>query len=94
MGDTEYTFAQARTRLEDIVTEVRKKDLSLESSLDLLEEGVRLANSCTEQIDQSEWRSVSEEAQAEPESTQGDVAALDESVSNADAEGAESAAQQ
>ena len=58
MGDAEYTFAQARARLEDIVGQVRKKDMSLESSLDLLEEGVRLANACTEQIDQSEWRVV------------------------------------
>ena len=65
MGDTEHTFAQARIRLEDIVGQVRKKDISLETSLDLLEEGVRLANACTEQIDQSEWRSVAEGAQAE-----------------------------
>ena len=61
MGDAEYTFAQARARLEDIVGQVRKKDVSLEHSLDLLEEGVRLAGVCTEQIDQSEWRAASEE---------------------------------
>jgi len=65
MGDAEYTFAQARARLEDIVGQVRKKDMSLERSLDLLEEGVRLANVCTEQIDQSEWRAVAEELEAE-----------------------------
>ena len=64
MADVEYTFAQARARLEDIVGQVRKKDLSLEQSLDLLEEGVRLANACTEHIDHSEWRTVAEEIQA------------------------------
>jgi exodeoxyribonuclease VII small subunit len=64
MADVEYTFAQARARLEDIVGQVRKKDLSLEKSLDLLEEGVRLANACTEHIDHSEWRTVAEEIQA------------------------------
>lgn len=65
MADEEYTFTQARTRLEDIVTQVRKKDTSLEQSLDLLEEGVRLANACTELIDSTEWRAVIEEAAAE-----------------------------
>ena len=65
MADESYTFAQARTRLEDIVMQVRKKDTSLEKSLDLLEEGVRLANVCTEQSDHTEWRTVVDEQQAE-----------------------------
>jgi len=61
MADERYTFAQARTRLEEIVAQVRKKDISLEKSLDLLEEGVRLANTCTELSDHTEWRTVAEE---------------------------------
>ncbi|MBE0476003.1 MAG: exodeoxyribonuclease VII small subunit [Coriobacteriia bacterium] len=61
MTDECYTFAQARVRLEEIVAQVRKKDTSLERSLDLLEEGVRLANVCTELSDHTEWRSVIEE---------------------------------
>jgi exodeoxyribonuclease VII small subunit len=65
MADEQYTFAQARTRLEEIVSQVRKKDISLEKSLDLLEEGVRLANVCTELSDHTEWRTVIEEQQAE-----------------------------
>jgi len=44
MADEKYTFGTARVRLEEIAAEVRKKDTSLEKSLDLLEEGVRLAN--------------------------------------------------
>ena len=51
-------FEQARVRLEEIAAQVRKKDTSLEKSLDLLEEGVRLANLCTELIDQTQWRAV------------------------------------
>jgi exodeoxyribonuclease VII small subunit len=68
MADERYSFAQARTRLEEIVAQVRKKDVSLETSLDLLEEGVRLANVCTELSDHAEWRTVAEEqaAQADP----------------------------
>ena len=55
MAEESYSFTTARTRLEEIVTQVRKKDTSLEKSLDLLEEGVRLANACTEQIDHADW---------------------------------------
>jgi exodeoxyribonuclease VII small subunit len=54
MPDDRYTFEQARTRLAEIVTEVRKKDTSLEKSLDLLEEGVRLANVCTELVERAD----------------------------------------
>ncbi|MBE0417349.1 MAG: exodeoxyribonuclease VII small subunit [Coriobacteriia bacterium] len=69
MADERYNFAQARVRLEEIVAEVRKKDTSLEKSLDLLEEGVRLANSCTELSDHTEWRSVAEEQAVAEEQT-------------------------
>ncbi len=65
MADERYTFAQARTRLEEIVVHVRKKDCSLEKSLDLLEEGVRLANTCTELSDHAEWPTVLAEEQSE-----------------------------
>jgi exodeoxyribonuclease VII small subunit len=65
MAEDRYTFAQARARLEDIVVQVRKKDISLEKSLDLLEEGVRLANACTELSDHTEWRSVAAEQESD-----------------------------
>jgi exodeoxyribonuclease VII small subunit len=65
MSDDTYTFDSARVRLEQIAAEVRKKDTSLEKSLDLLEEGVRLANQCTELIDATQWRTTLEEAAAE-----------------------------
>lgn len=59
MTDEKYTFETARLRLEEIVAEVRKKDTSLEKSLDLLEEGVRLANICTELVDHADVSTVS-----------------------------------
>jgi len=55
VSDETYSFSTAKSRLEEIVTQVRKKDTSLEKSLDLLEEGVRLANACTELIDHADW---------------------------------------
>ncbi len=79
MADTEYTFADARARLEDIVTQVRKKDMPLEASLDLLEEGVRLANGCTERIDQSEWHLAAEDG-PDPEVRAADPDAAAEAV--------------
>ncbi|MCL2525954.1 MAG: exodeoxyribonuclease VII small subunit [Coriobacteriia bacterium] len=65
------TYQDAKEQLDDIVAAVRKKDVSLERSLDLLEEGVALANRCTELIDQAAWESMADsdeaEAEAEPE---------------------------
>ncbi|MBF4509122.1 MAG: exodeoxyribonuclease VII small subunit [Aeromicrobium sp.] len=54
MADEKFSFEQARVRLEEIASEARKKDTSLERSLDLLEEGVRLANICTELVDHAD----------------------------------------
>jgi exodeoxyribonuclease VII small subunit len=65
MSDDAYTFDSTRVRLEQIAAEVRKKGTSLEKSLDLLEEGVRLANQCTELIDATQWRSTLDAAAAE-----------------------------
>lgn len=67
MADEKYTFGTARVRLEEIASEVRKKDTSLEKSLDLLEEGVRLANICTELVDHTDMSApvVAEAVEAE-----------------------------
>ena len=56
MSDDRSTFETTRARLEDIVGQVRRKDVSLEQSLDLLEEAVRLVNQCNELIDQTSFR--------------------------------------
>lgn len=52
----EQSFEAALERLDEIVQEVKKEDVSLDKSLELLEEGVRLANVCTEKTDHSYWR--------------------------------------
>jgi len=52
----EISFEEALKRLEAIVAEVKKKDVPLDKSLDLLEEGVKLANICTEKTDHTYWR--------------------------------------
>jgi exodeoxyribonuclease VII small subunit len=66
MPDERHTFETARIRLEEIAAEVRKKDTSLEKSLDLLEEGVRLANICTELVDHTDLSAAVAQTVPEP----------------------------
>ncbi len=49
--DSRKSYQESLDRLKDIVKEVQNKDLELEESLDLLEEGVRLANQCIGRVD-------------------------------------------
>lgn len=56
MTDERSTFETTKARLEDIVSQVRRKDVSLEQSLDMLEEAVRLVNQCNDLIDQTSWK--------------------------------------
>lgn len=95
MTEESTGFSQAKARLEEIVSQVRKKDTSLEKSLDLLEEGVRLANRCTELIDQADWDAAAVGAGDDTEAEGPDVAtdglAVNESLSESEASGDDSA---
>ena len=56
MKDNEYsTFGEARARLDEIVAEVRSKDVSLERSLDLYEEAIKIGNRCAELADKPDY---------------------------------------
>jgi exodeoxyribonuclease VII small subunit len=48
------TFESAMRRLEEIVSELEKGDLSLEQSLSMYEEGVELTKFCSSKLDESE----------------------------------------
>jgi exodeoxyribonuclease VII small subunit len=77
MSDDRSTFEVTRARLEDIVVQVRRKDVSLEQSLDLLEEAVRLVNQCNDLIDQTSFRAVADAAdEAAAEAADDGVATL------------------
>jgi exodeoxyribonuclease VII small subunit len=98
MTDERHTFEQTHARLEEILVQVRKKDTSLEQSLELLEEGVRLANLCNELIDKSSWEAPrgAEETGSEEAVTEGDApVAEDEEVraTEADVDGSVEAAE-
>jgi exodeoxyribonuclease VII small subunit len=49
-------FEDCLKRLEEIVERLEKGDLSLEESLALFEEGMKLSNSCRGELDQAEGR--------------------------------------
>ena len=57
----ELSFEEALGKLEAIVAEAKRPDIPLDKSLDLLEEGVKLANICTEKTDHTYWREEIEE---------------------------------
>lgn len=46
----DLTFEAARTRLEEIIDRVKNREADLDESIELLEEGVRMANLCTEKL--------------------------------------------
>jgi exodeoxyribonuclease VII small subunit len=81
MSDDRSTFETTKARLEDIVVQVRRKDVSLEQSLDMLEEAVRLVNQCNDLIDQTSFKSASEAAAVEADAaTEADLPAVADAV--------------
>ncbi len=57
MGDGEdVDFEGALSRLEDLVGELERGELSLEDSLRRFEEGVRLVRRCSERLKSAELR--------------------------------------
>ena len=55
-ADRSETFEESARRLSQIVAELEGGDLPLERSLQLFEEGVRLARAAQERLDQAERR--------------------------------------
>ncbi len=49
------SYSHTRERLEEIVTQIKAKDIPLEKSLDLYEEALRLGSDCAELIDQTDF---------------------------------------
>ena len=63
--DEHASFGELRARLDEIVVEVRNKDLSLEKSLDLYEEAIKLGNRCAELVDKPDYTEQEAAAAAE-----------------------------
>jgi exodeoxyribonuclease VII small subunit len=71
--DRQSSYARTRERLEEIVTQVKAKDMSLEKSLDLYEEALRLGNVCAEMIDRTDFSAEElEDVRADNEADEAD----------------------
>jgi exodeoxyribonuclease VII small subunit len=68
--DNQSSYGRARERLEEIVAQVRAKDISLEKSLDLYEEALRLGSTCAEMIDRTDFSVEELEAVAQAGGTE------------------------
>jgi exodeoxyribonuclease VII small subunit len=53
---TEKKFEQAMQRLEEIVEKLEKGELSLEDSLKVFEEGMKLVNFCSKKLEEAEQK--------------------------------------
>jgi len=53
--DNQSSFTKTKERLEEIVTQIKARDLPLEKSLDLYEEALRLGSECAEMIDRTDF---------------------------------------
>jgi len=51
---SEFDFENAMKRLEEIVNELDKGDLSLDDSLKIFEEGIELSKKCSNKLNQAE----------------------------------------
>ncbi|MDR0459338.1 MAG: exodeoxyribonuclease VII small subunit [Coriobacteriales bacterium] len=65
MSDETSSYGRVRERLEEIVVQIRSKDVPLEKSLDLYEEALRLGGLAAEMIDNTDF--TEEELSAVPE---------------------------
>jgi exonuclease VII small subunit len=80
--DDQNSYTRLKHRLEDIVVQVRSKDISLEKSLDLYEEALRLGGRCVEQIDRTDFTTEElaavghEDTETATEAARGDVEGL------------------
>ena len=84
--DVTSGFEKSKERLEEIVSQVRAKDIPLAQSLDLFEEAIALGTKCASLIDNSDF-SLAElgllgDEEALPEEAPEEDAAMDEAPSD------------
>ena len=87
--DNQSSFSRTRKRLEEIVTQIKAKDVPLEKSLDLYEEALRLGGMCAELIDRTDFSSdelegIDENEEGSPEPDDSDSGDTDEDSADGD----------
>ena len=64
MNDTN-SYTQQKERLEEIVLQIRAKDVPLEKSLDLYDEALAIGTRCVEQLERTDFTAEELESVAE-----------------------------
>jgi exodeoxyribonuclease VII small subunit len=82
--DRQSSYTRTRERLEEIVTQVKAKDMPLEKSLDLYEEALRLGSVCAEMIDRTDFSAEELEGVGALEAADEDANRGEGDVGNAD----------
>ena len=79
-------YTRLRQELEDIVVQVRSKDVPLEKSLDLFDEALKIGGQCVEAIDRADFSfgesddAGDEAVDADTVEAPGDASAVDTAV--------------
>lgn len=86
---TAHTFEDITTRLDEIIATVRSKDTSLERSLDLFDEAIKLGSKAVELVDSfdmspSEAAMLEEAQEQDADAAQSAEAAQDDGAPGAD----------
>lgn len=83
-GTSSYTHQ--KERLEEIVVQIRAKDIPLEKSLDLYDEALAIGTKCVERLEQTDFTAEEVELAAEhPEvALSGDVTTVAENAGSAE----------
>ena len=71
------TFGEITERLDDIVAQVRDKDVSLERSLDLFDEAIALGSKAVSLVDATDFSPEEEARLADEPTPEGDAAQAD-----------------
>ena len=53
--ENKSSYLRAKTHLDEIIEQIRSKDVPLEKALDLYEEAIRIGNSCADLIDKTDF---------------------------------------
>lgn len=86
------TFGQINERLDELVGQVRDKDVSLERSLDLFDEAIALGSKAVSLVDATDFSPEEEARLADAEAQPGDDQAAEKDGAAADAADPEPAA--
>lgn len=78
------TFGDITERLDDIVAQVRDKDVSLERSLDLFDEAIALGSKAVSLVDATDFSPEEEARLAEGPAPEGDGAQVEKGAAPAD----------